>query len=204
MDRAAVTTESTIQVGRTVMRVEFKDKAQVEHEQTIFRNATIDSLTNVPNRYYLMRRLREELPLARRADKPLAVVMVDVDEFKTINDTLGHQAGDYVLREVAALLQNGSRAEDIVGRYGGDEFVVILRGDVSREGALIFCERMRRGVETAGLRYGEHDLSLSVSLGLSFGRPSADLRADDLVARADRALYQAKRNGRNRTECEVF
>jgi diguanylate cyclase (GGDEF)-like protein len=202
-ERRRVTTESTIQVGRTVMRVEFKDKAQVEHEQTLFLNATIDSLTGIPNRFYLMRRLREELPLARRSGRAISLIMMDVDKFKAINDSLGHPAGDHVLKEVASLLRTGSREEDIIGRYGGDEFIAMLRGEVSQEGAFGFCERIRQRVETAELRFEGHDIAATLSIGLCYGQPSAEDTADSLIARADSALYAAKQKGRNRTECEV-
>lgn len=160
--------------------------------------AHTDSLTMVLNRRALTVRLTSELERARRYDSVLTLLMVDLDNFKLVNDTHGHLAGDEVLREVAALLQHAVRTMDVVARYGGEEFVVVLP-ETSLAGATTFAERLRENVEAAGFAgsFGE-PLKLTASIGVSSYPSTAVETVDELFARADEALYRAKADGRNR------
>lgn len=160
--------------------------------------AHTDSLTLVLNRRALTVRLASELERARRYDSVMTLLMVDLDNFKQVNDTHGHLVGDDVLRAVASLLQHAVRTMDVVARYGGEEFVVVLP-ETSLAGATIFAERIREYVEAtvfAGAR-GE-PLHLTVSVGVSSYPSTMVQSVDDLFARADEALYRAKAEGRNR------
>lgn len=158
--------------------------------------ATHDALTGLLNRGAITESLDAELERARREGVPLTVALVDLDHFKQINDTLGHLAGDEVLRAVSATMAHEVRRYDLVGRYGGEEFMVLIPGCDARSGGHV-AERIRRAVTKRPV--GTLDpLAISVSIGVAEAR--ADLNARALIHQADLALYRAKRNGRNRVE----
>ena len=165
------------------------------------RNESLtDVLTGLANRRSFDQRFSEMLRDCARASQPLALLMIDVDNFKAYNDTFGHQGGDDALRTIAhVLLNNATRALELVARIGGEELAVILP-DVDLAGALVVAERMREAVYAIGLPAGsgaQHPL-VSISIGVSATRYPAGTSADDLVSVADRALYRAKEGGRNR------
>ena len=159
--------------------------------------AHTDPLTQVLNRRALTVRLASEMERARRYDSVITLLMVDVDHFKHINDSLGHLAGDDVLREIAALLQESIRSVDVVARYGGEEFVVVLP-ETGNPGAVIFAERLRDRIGDTVFGPASGGVKLTASIGVA-SYPSGDTETvDDLFARADKALYRAKAAGRNR------
>jgi len=133
---------------------------------------------------------------ARRYASELAILLVDLDYFKRINDTEGHLAGDEVLRQVASRIQSAVRTVDIVARYGGEEFVVILP-ETSPAGAMTFADRLRLGMEAHEFTVGEGVIRLTVSIGVSTFPAENLASADDLFASADAAMYRAKQDGRN-------
>lgn len=160
--------------------------------------AHTDSLTLVLNRRALTVRLASELERARRYDSVITLLMVDLDNFKLVNDTHGHLVGDEVLRAVATLLQHAVRTMDVVARYGGEEFVVVLP-ETSLAGATTFAERIRENVEAATFAGARGEpLKLTASIGVSSYPSTTVQTVDDLFARADEALYRAKADGRNR------
>jgi len=158
--------------------------------------ATHDSLTGLLVRRTFREHLREEVQRAARQSLPLAFLMVDLDRFNRVNDTYGHLVGDVVLREVARRVRASVREMDLVGRYGGEEFSVVLP-NASAEMALQIGERIRRSIEETPIRAYDEEIGMTVSIGVALG--SAETRAEDLVERADQAMYQAKGQGRNRT-----
>ena len=163
------------------------DRLRAELEQL----ATRDSLTNTLTRRYMDEAFAAELERSRRSGQPLAFLMMDLDHFKAVNDTHGHQVGDRVLVEFAAKVQRQLRKSDLLGRFGGEEFALVLP-NTSREAALQVAERIRAAcVPQAG------EVGCTVSIGLTLGHPENDT-LDKLLARADAALYQAKNTGRNR------
>jgi diguanylate cyclase (GGDEF)-like protein len=159
--------------------------------------ATVDSLTGLFNRPYLDARLRQEVERARRGASSLTVLMADIDDFKTINDTNGHQVGDMVLQEVGSILRSAVRIFDVCSRYGGDEFAILMpSGD--RSSAAACAERIRQRVSE--YRPGAEDRSRLPRLTMSIGVAvieTGDAPAD-LIRRADRRLYLAKAEGKNR------
>ena len=162
-----------------------------------------DSLTGVYNRRYIDRRLVEEVARARRQDYSIAVMFIDVDHFKSVNDRVGHQAGDDVLREVAARIKMELRVSDALARFGGEEFVVLLiNADLTA--AAMVAERIRAGVAGKPVDLaGGQGMNVSVSVGVAAlgdeaGEQPIEEEAQQLVALADGALYQAKEAGRNR------
>jgi two-component system cell cycle response regulator len=160
--------------------------------------AHTDPLTQVLNRRALTMRVTAELDRARRYNSVLAVMMVDMDHFKKINDTEGHLVGDDVLREVSSILRHAVRSVDVVARYGGEEFVVLLP-ETGEEGAVAFAERLRERIVSHTFLAGSRSpLSLTASIGVAtFPAPRVE-SVEDLFARADAALYRAKAEGRNR------
>ena len=160
--------------------------------------AVSDELTGVANRRRLIEALEEAMAFARRRDAPLAILLADLDHFKEVNDRLGHTVGDDVLRRVAQGMEGALRTEDLLGRYGGDEFVAVLRG-TSAEGAREAGERLRKALSVLdlGLPGSALDGPLTISVGLAVHDRSLGAPAD-LLRRADEALYRAKAAGRDR------
>jgi diguanylate cyclase (GGDEF)-like protein len=161
----------------------------------------MDPLTGIYNRRYLERRLEDEFVKAKRHGLPLSLLILDIDHFKQVNDTFGHQAGDLVLSHIGKLLLAAARTSDVVARFGGEEFMLIAaQTDVS--GATSLAERVRQYVERHPLTIaGERrkEIKVTISVGVAFcTAESIDVKA--LIAQADSAMYEAKQNGRNRTQ----
>jgi diguanylate cyclase (GGDEF)-like protein len=163
------------------------------------RLSSLDALTGVFNRRYLDEALPRLCDIAMENQRWIGILMVDIDEFKSLNDTEGHQHGDFCLEQVAQALQLGVRAGvDTVARYGGDEFIAILP-DADRQQAILIGERIRQSIEETAL-HGTHRGLVTISAGATAvrGGRGSKLSAEDLVATADQALYAAKKSGRNR------
>jgi len=159
------------------------------------QSALRDPLTETGNRIAMDQTLQREIELARRHMQPLSLLMLDIDHFKQINDTHGHGAGDDVLKAVAASIKNQLRNVDMVFRYGGEEFLILL-SNTSREAAALVGERLRCAAQTEDYPAAGRTVELTVSLGCSTLLPGES--AESLLRRADSALYVAKREGRNR------
>ena len=161
-------------------------------------SARVDELTRLANYRVFSQRLHEEWLRSVRYPAPLSLVMLDLDDFKKVNDTYGHLAGDRVLREFALLVEGGARATDVAARYGGEEFGLILP-HTDRELAFRVAERIRRAVEAAVFVHDERPLSVTVSAGVATVTSPAELKSpEELIALADKALFAAKKAGKNR------
>lgn len=185
-----------LQLGKLILKVSFKDAAEIAFESELFEAATTDPLTRISNRRAFMDRAQGEWSATRRSGNWLHAIMLDADHFKRINDTLGHAAGDFVLREIAALCNRARRTEDLLARYGGEEFIFLLSG-ITPEQAQTFAERLRASIATQHFSFEDHSLSVTVSLGLASRQGEQLPPLADLISRADAALYQAKSAGRN-------
>jgi len=155
-----------------------------------------DSLTGVYNRRYFMERLSEEFSRAQRFNLDLSFLMIDIDNFKKINDTYGHLVGDAVLREIARLIWENLREIDFVARYGGEEFSVVLL-DTDKTAAIMVAERICSRISRERLKAFDETLAVTVSLGVA-GFPANTRYLDVLIETADKALYKAKAAGKNR------
>jgi len=162
------------------------------------RLSVTDPLTEAYNREFLQQRLPRAVEHADRRGEPLAVAMIDIDHFKDVNDRFGHEVGDRVLTEVAGRLRAAIRAGDLLVRYGGEEFLVLLPGSDAIKAAEI-AERMRLKMESDPMQSGAVTVDVRISVGVAEHRRGADT-ASQLVRRADTALYAAKGRGRNRVE----
>lgn len=157
------------------------------------RMALTDSLTGLYNRHYAYMRIKQEVKRANREKYPISILFVDIDKFKSINDTFGHDVGDLALKHLSAILKDVSREYDIAIRWGGEEFVLMLP-NTSEEGALALAERLRQRIETSNFQY----CKMTASLGIST-YPTDNLDIEKVISNADSALYHAKQTGRNRT-----
>ena len=158
--------------------------------------AMTDFLTGFPNRRYAMERMEQEWAAATRSNRPLSCLVVDLDEFKRVNDAHGHDVGDVVLRQTSAALKRGLRAHDVISRTGGDEFLVICP-DTTLTAAIACAERVRKSVASTKVVAGNVELRPSISIGVAVREEGMEV-ADALIKCADRSLYLAKERGRNR------
>ena len=170
---------------------------QLEISQRELREqANTDTLTGLANRRFFTQIANKELSLMRRQKEYFAVLMMDIDHFKTVNDTYGHAAGDYVLVQVASTLSKTIREEDMVARIGGEEFVV---GSpyTNRLAAIVLAERLRKAIEELDIQFEGNQIPVTISVGIALMPQDGD-NLEDVLAAADERLYTAKQNGRNR------
>ena len=165
-------------------------------ESALSRVAFSDALTNLPNRRATQERFRQEMARANRHHQSFAMLMIDIDHFKPFNDIHGHLAGDAVLQHIASVLDSAKRAEDVLGRIGGEEFVLLLV-DPAIDEAMIAAERLRHHVETSALVYDGKTLNITISIGVA-AYPHDGSNWESVFALADQRLYQSKQAGRNR------
>jgi two-component system, cell cycle response regulator len=171
--------------------------------EALREQATRDSLTHLWNRSSILDTLSRELSRAERESSPLGVVIVDLDHFKHINDNHGHPAGDAVLREAARRMQTGVRQYDSVGRYGGEEFLILLPS-CSEEESFSQAERLRKQIAQSDIRINDTALRITASFGVTAALPGEPWTAEGLIRKADEALYVAKKSGRNRVELLAY
>ena len=189
-------------VERLWRRIERERRARLEAEaiaEQATRAALHDSLTGLPNRMLVLDRLTTALDRAERASSDVALFFVDLDRFKLVNDSLGHDAGDRLLAEVARRLLSATRTTDTVGRLGGDEFVVVCENVGGREGALAIADRVADAISPV-IELDGAELRVRASVGIAMSTPGAT--AEGLIRDCDAAMYHAKDNGRGR--CEFF
>ncbi|MDQ3267099.1 MAG: GGDEF domain-containing protein [Myxococcota bacterium] len=188
-----------VQFGNTtVLKLSYQDSLDEALQRNLYESATRDGLTKVYNKKFLLEVLEKEVAYAVRHQLPLALVMLDVDFFKKVNDTHGHPAGDYVLVKLSQVIQQVIRTEDVLARYGGEEFAVVLRQS-GAAAAAVCAERIRSGVAAAEFSFNGVLIPVTISAGVAsasdrLGQPQ------QLIEEADRLLYRAKQGGRNRVE----
>ncbi len=192
-----------IQVGTaSILQFRFQDEREVEFHTLMQTFKTKDPMTDALNKRAFQSELEKEFGFWKRHGEPLSMLLLDLDHFKKVNDTYGHQAGDLVLRMVATCVTETMRTEDIFARYGGEEFALLLRS-TDLEHGFIVAERVRRAIEALEIIHNGRRIPCRASVGLA--QANAEMaRPEDLIEAADERLYQAKRNGRNRTESALF
>lgn len=158
-----------------------------------------DSLTCLYNHALLLELLEKELTKQQINNSNISFVMIDVDYFKNLNDEYGHLAGDKVLKEISSILKSSVRKGDIVGRYGGEEFSIVLSG-LNKRDAFLLCERIRENIENFIFNIGSKTIKITISIGIYFKDSKEQISAEQIIQKADEELYNAKNNGRNRIE----
>lgn len=166
-------------------------------QQKLFEQATVDELTQIYNRRFFLELAEKELARAKRQQQSLALIMMDLDHFKSINDNHGHHMGDQTLKVVADAVGEDLREGDIIGRFGGEEFALLLP-DAGKAEAMNVAERIRRRVENASVTRGELKIRVTASLGVAVMVPDEESQLSQLLKLSDAALYKAKDQGRNR------
>jgi diguanylate cyclase (GGDEF)-like protein len=166
------------------------------------RTSLIDNLTGVNNRRFLEQRIGEELDRSQRNQEPLSCLFLDIDHFKSINDSYGHQTGDYVLTVIASMIKKQLRSNDVLSRYGGEEFVALL-SNIDESKAFDIAERIRTSIKELTISYNDQNINITISMGLAVYLPgnAASISSTEigmnLIKSADAALYIAKQNGRD-------
>ncbi len=196
--RAVLKPGDKICLGRVILKFEYRDLADQSFYDEVYRLATTDSLTSLLNKATITRILSDEISKRQRYNGKLSAILMDVDDFKSLNDTFGHLTGDRALQGIAAVLRKNLRRQDRAGRFGGEEFLVVLP-ETGGRGAAGLAERIRTDVErsvAAGL-----ELERPVTSSFGVAACSADAQdSENLVEHADNALYRAKARGKNRVE----
>src|SRR3954469_15323342 len=186
-----------LRVGNCIYRFLAGGNVEAEYHEEIHRPAIIDALTDIHNKRYLLEFLDRELSRSARYQRPLALIMFDIDRFKSINDAMGHLGGDFTLRELAACVKGSIRKEELFARYGGEEFVIVLPETTQESGTLV-AERLRQVIERHLFQYEGKAYPVTISLGVAATAGDQTLTPHELIRVADEKLYQAKNAGRNR------
>jgi len=184
-----------IKIGRCIFKFLSGDNIENAYHEEIYRLTTIDGLTQVYNKRYFIETLEREIGRAQRYRRELSLIMFDIDDFKKINDTFGHLAGDHVLKQLASVIRSRIRREDILSRYGGEEFAIILP-EIDNYNAMQFAEKIRSLVEMAGFKFEEADIPVTISIGVA--SIQQDLQEPhEFIRAADDHMYAAKERGKN-------
>jgi two-component system cell cycle response regulator len=193
---------ASLQLGHSVMKIEYKDKAEIQYEQSLIHRVSTDALTGIFNRQHFTNLALKEIAYARRRKQTVGIIIIDIDNFERINDNYGRTIGDLVLVQLADLIREKKRAEDLLGRYSGKKFIILTRGEVDKESIHRQCERIRRAVERFKFCHADACLKITVSIGFHLDRPDnseVGTQIDDLIDKAEQALYLVKEEGRNQT-----
>jgi len=187
---------------RVLLKYSLKDALEANLQEDLYSSAMRDGLTKAFNKRFLLDRLEEEFALATRHLRPLALLVMDIDHFKQVNDTFGHAAGDKVLISTAELVQASLRTEDVFARYGGEEFVVLMRSTDLKTATLV-AERLRASIAEDSTTFEGTAIQITMSIGVTAMPPVRVATAMELFVRADRLLYQAKETGRDKVCTEL-
>jgi diguanylate cyclase (GGDEF)-like protein len=186
-----------LRAGNCIYRFLAGGNVEAEYHEEIYRLTIIDALTDIHNKRYLLEFLDRELSRSARYERPLALIIFDLDHFKLVNDEHGHLGGDFALRELAGCVKGCVRKEELFARYGGEEFIIVLP-ETGLQGAVSVAERIRVLIEKHPFSFEGKSFPVTVSVGVATTSGDAALTPAELIRQADDKLYQAKNQGRNR------
>jgi diguanylate cyclase (GGDEF)-like protein len=196
VDQITLHAGDKIQVGDTVLSLSYNNELEKEYHAKLFNYAVRDTHTGLYNKRFIINELENISRIAKRSGRAFSIIIIDIDDFKQINDLYGHLAGDEYLKAIAALFTKSLREQDIAGRIGGEEFLIILP-ETTIEGAFQLAIRIRMNVEEFVLNYRGHKIKTTISAGVcQYENSIAD--TNELLDIADQALYETKRSGKNR------
>ncbi|MCC5875281.1 MAG: GGDEF domain-containing protein [Candidatus Sumerlaeia bacterium] len=183
-------------LGASCLVYSIRTEEEIRSDIRLISLATTDNLTGLMNRGWMSVQYEKEFERAIRYKRPMSLIILDLDDFKKVNDTYGHTAGDEVRRRIGSCLSEQSRVHDLPGRYGGEEFAVLLP-ETPLQGALVIAERLRRSISSLVIEFDTATLHVTASLGVASVEVGGDKTLKHLMQRADQALYSAKRRGKN-------
>lgn len=186
-----------VRIGRSILKYLESDNVEALYHEEIYRLTTTDGMTGAYNKRYFMETLEREIGRCFRYERPLSVMMLDMDHFKKVNDQHGHLAGDAVLKGIAQVIAQNLRKEDVFARYGGEEFGLILP-EITLDGAAVLAEKLRSLVQGTRIRHDGLELQVTMSIGVAPLPKDKETDVLDMIRVADGCLYRAKNEGRNR------
>jgi two-component system, cell cycle response regulator len=184
-----------MKIGDSIFKYLVGSDVETAYHEEIYKMTIKDGLTDIYNKRFFLEALEREMSRAQRYDRPLSILMFDIDFFKKVNDTFGHLAGDYVLQVLARVISTRARREEIFARFGGEEFVILLP-ETALDGALELAEQLRDRVESHRFSFEGESIPITVSIGVATTR-GEPLAPNEFIKRADEELYRAKSDGRN-------
>ncbi len=190
-----------IELGDTILRFNTQNDLDSEYQSHLLKLATTDPLTSMLNKASLQKELDRLLQYAHRYERPLSILMLDIDHFKSINDNHGHLVGDQILQQTAQQIRTCLRQHDIAGRFGGEEFTILLP-ETLLQGAMVLAERIRECISSHLFHVNDLIHRITVSIGVA-DRDSPSMTVSELLELADHELYRAKNNGRNQTASQA-
>jgi len=198
IDKKELISGDKIEIGKTILRVFFDDEYEENFHSKLFQIAVMDSLTGLFNKRYIFNEIENQIKISKRNKRYFSIIILDIDDFKKINDNFGHLAGDRYLKLISEKILSSLREQDIAGRFGGEEFIIILP-ETKEKGAFSVAERIRTSVEKAALKYKDYILKTTISGGVAEYGKHAKTRVK-LLEIADKALYKAKKTGKNKID----
>lgn len=196
VSRTPLRSGDRLRLGQRVFRFLADGDEESKYHETVYGMMTRDGLTGAFNKRYLLECLDREIARSQRHSRPLALILLDIDRFKSVNDTWGHLVGDDVLRELAARLGKTLRSDEVLARFGGEEFAIVAT-ECDPTAARELAERCRRAIADSPFATTAGPLEITISLGLAAPPVGQPLERSSLLATADARLYESKRNGRN-------
>lgn len=197
IDRAFVTPSNQLRVGPFLLKLEYKGFMEIRAQNQLLEAARLDAVTGIANRGWFVAQSARLMAAMKEPANSLTAVMVDIDRFKNVNDQFGHAAGDAVLAGVARILEQEKHDNHLLGRFGGEEFVMMMP-DIDHQEAFILCDRAREQIAKENFKFEGLGLSVNVSIGMATRTQGEIASLDGLISEADSAMYRAKRLGRNR------
>jgi len=194
IEKTMLSSGDKIELGDVIIRYTLNDDIEDKYHSKLYDFATIDALTGLKNKRFIMNELGNQIRISKRNNRKLSLMIIDIDDFKKLNDSYGHIAGDSFLKKTAFHLNQSLREQDSAGRFGGEEFIILLP-ETDIAGASILAERIRKTIEESKIFFEKNEIKTTVSIGIAEFKNDSP---EELVNRADKELYRAKNSGKNK------